>query len=105
MKKIFPLLTIMIILSCDNPFIKKKRKQRAYVPESSAIQMCINEGRKTHLDKLDVVSYCRCLPKQIKKEFGHFDFIILNEAFIEKDYKTIRFVENVVDTCADEFIY
>ena len=105
MKKIFPILMITVILSCDNPFIKKKRKQRAYVPESRVIQMCVEEGRKTHLDKLDVVSYCQCLPKEIEKEYGHFDFMILNEAFLEKDQETINFVESVVDTCADEFIY
>lgn len=105
MKKIFPILMIIVTLSCENPFIKKKRKQRAYVPESSVIRMCVEEGRNTHLDKLDVVSYCQCLPKEIKKEFGDFDFVILNEAFQEKDQKTINFVESVVDICADEFIY
>ncbi len=105
MRKIFSILIISVLLSCDNPFLKKKRKIRYFIPESRVISTCIENGSETNLDKLDVKDYCKCLSAEIKAEYGELDIIALNEAFIEKDYKTIQFIEGVVDVCADRFIY
>lgn len=105
MRKIFSILMIVILFSCDNPFLKKKRKIRYFIPESQVISTCIENGSGTNLDKLDIKDYCKCLSAEIKAEYGELDIIVLNEAFVEKDYKTIQFIENVVDVCADRFIY